>query len=1146
MKEFVHLHLHSEYSLLDGMCRIDRITKECHEMGMPSLAITDHGSLFGIIHFYQSAIDHGIKPIIGEEMYVAPKSRLDKSPVKFSDVKETSFHLTVLAQNIEGYKNLLHLSTVSYLEGFYHKPRIDKEILSKNAKGLIVLSGCMKGEIPYYIAKGDEEKAKKALESYIDILGKENFYLEMMDNNIPEQKKINQTLIEFSKKYSIKTVATNDTHYHKKEDAFAHEVFLGIQTGNTLQDKNRLRFSSNEFWFKSPEEMQEIFKDAPFALKTTMEIDEKCFLKLNFGDYHIPVYNVPQGYTADTYLEKLVYQDLMEKFHVGADEKTPVSERTKKEIEIIKKMKFSGYFLIIHDIVNEAKKTGVKVGPGRGSCGGSLVAYLLGITAINPLDYNLLFERFLNPERISMPDIDLDLSDRRRDEIISYIRKKYGGDTYVAQIATFGTMGARVTIRDVGRVLKMPYSEVDKIAKMISPEQGVLLGEEITRNADLKNLIETNEDVKKLFEISLKLEGLPRHVSTHAAGIVISDKPIYEYAPLFRGTRDESATQFEMTSIEKIGLLKIDLLGLKTLSVIEDAIDLIKKNKKIDLSNIPLDDKKTYRFLSTGNSKGLFQLESAGMQDLLKRIKPDSFEDIIAINALHRPGPMKSGMVEQYIKNRQNPSGITYQHPLLEDILKSTHGVILYQEQVMQIANILGGFTLGQADVLRKAMGKKDPELLERQREKFINGAKEKHIAAKLAEKIFDNMTKFASYGFNKSHSAGYAILAYQTAYLKANYPLEFMTALLNSEIGNQEKIADYIEEAEKMKIWVLPPDINESDEKFTIMGNDILFGLSAIKNIGGAAIQSIIAVKKEKKFENIFDFCQNVDLRLINRKSLESFIKSGAMDCFGLSRSQLFALVDESIEQGSKLQKMKADGQLSIFSKTEKFIPPVNHKAILSLPEWQEIKLLGYEKEMLGVYRTGHPLQKYKNILLKYSTSNSRQIEKLKEGIEFWFGGLLLSLRKMNTKKGDKMAVAEFEDLYGKMEVVFYPKTLEGFLDFLNPNNIIFIKGRVEHRLDENKIIASSVKTLEMLMTKNRSENLTLSVIPEDYSQDRMNMLKSVFIKFSGDSKIFLKIMGNNKNPMKIYLPKYHVNISPEFLEKLKEIVPSEEIEII
>ncbi|MCL5408479.1 MAG: DNA polymerase III subunit alpha [Candidatus Omnitrophica bacterium] len=1148
MKEFVHLHLHSEYSLLDGMCRIDKITEECHKMEMPSLAITDHGTLFGIIHFYQSALNHGIKPIIGEEMYIAPKSRLDKSSAKLSDsdVKEASFHLTVLTQDLDGYKNLLELSTLSYLEGFYHKPRIDREILSKYSKGLIVLSGCMKGEIPYYIVKGNIEKAEQAVQNYIDIIGKENFYLEVMDNNLPEQKKINQTLLEFSKKYSLKVVATNDCHYHRKEDAFAHEVFLCIQTGNSLQDENRLKFSGDEFYFKSPDEMQQIFKDMPSAIKNTIEIDEKCHLKLDFGTFHIPTYNIPQGYTTDTYLDKIVYQNLKEKFSLNGEEQNSISERLKKEMEVIKKMNFSGYFLIIHDIVSHAKNQDIKVGPGRGSCGGSLVAYLLGITEINPIGYNLLFERFLNPERISMPDIDLDFSDRRRDEVIKYIREKYGGETNVAQIATFGTMGARVVVRDVGRVLKMPYSEVDKIAKMISSEPGVLLKEEMDKNSELKKLIETNETIKKLFDISLRLEGLPRHASTHAAGVVITDKPIYEYAPLFRGTKGETATQFEMSSIEKIGLLKIDILGLKNLSVIEDTVQLVKQNKKIDIDilKIPLDDKKTYELLSTGESKGVFQLESPGMQDLLKRMKPSSLEDIIAINALHRPGPMKSGMVDLYIKNRQNTSEITYQHPLLENILKPTYGVILYQEQVMQIANVLGGFTLGEADILRKAMGKKNPELLEQQREKFIKGAKENGLSSKLAEKIFDNMAKFASYGFNKSHSVGYAILAYQTAYLKANYPLEFMTALLNNEIGNQEKISLYIQDAEKTNIWVLPPDINESGDKFTIMGNDIVFGLSAIKNVGSAAIQSILLSKKEKKFENIFDFCQNVDLRLINRKVLESFIKAGAMDCFGMPRSQLFALVDESIEQGSKIQKIKEDGQLSIFAKTEKYMPPVNHKVIYSLPEWSETKLLGYEKEMLGVYRTGHPLAKYKNILLKYTTAYSNQIETLKEGPEFWFGGLILSLKKMNTKKGEKMAVAELEDLYGIMGIVFYPKVFESNISLLSPNNIILIKGKIEHRMDENKVIATAVKSFDMLIEK-KTENLAISII-QGYPEENMEILKSLFMKFSGDSKIFLRIKENGNTLAKVYLPKYHVNISPEFLDELKKIVSTEQIEVI
>jgi len=1136
MKDFVHLHLHTEYSLLDGMCRIPEITELAHRYGMPGIAITDHGGLFGVINFYESALNHGIKPILGCEMYMAPGSRFEK---KTTDRKEYAYHLTVLAATNKGYENLLELSTHSYLEGFYHRPRIDRELLSKLSEGLIVLSGCLQGEINQLLLSNNEEKALSTIGWYIDVFGRENFYLELMDVGIPEQTQLNRKLLELAKKNNIKVVATNDCHYKDQKDAFAHEILLCIQTGANIDDEKgkRLTLPSSEFYFKTPEQMQNLFKEVPEATKNTVEIFEKCNVVLDFSTNHIPHFPVPEGMTDFEYIDKLVKEGLQRKFNMDIEkEENDITRRVKYELETIKRMNFSSYFLIIHDIVSEARRRNIAVGPGRGSGGGSLVAYLLGITEINPLKYDLIFERFLNPERISMPDIDLDFDDTKRDQIIDYIRNKYGEQNF-AQIATFGTMGARAVVRDVGRVLKMGFAEVGRIAKLISPEPGTSLKGEVEQNGEIKRLISTDERVKKLFDIALSLEGLARHASTHAAGVVITDKPIYRYMPLFRGTKGEISSQFEMKSIEKIGLLKIDILGLKNLSMIVEAIDLIRKHKKIELVDFPENDKKTYDMLCRGESVGLFQLESQGMQELLRRIKPRVFEDLIAILALYRPGPMQSGMVDQYIKCKKEPSKIKYGHPALEPVLKNTYGVILYQEQVMKLASVIGNFTMGEADILRKAMGKKDPGLLEKQREKFLKGAKQKGIRADIAEKIFDNMAKFAGYGFNKSHSACYAIIAYRTAFLKANYPLEYMTALLNSEIGDEEKIRLYIEEAERMNIWVLPPDIQESQEKFSIVGNDILFGLSAIKNVGQGAIQSILEAREEGRFESLFDFCQRVDLRLINRKVIESFVKAGAFDSFEQPRSQLYALMDEAIEQGSRIQKINAEGQLSIFSKPEKFVPPSIHKAISELPEWPEAKLLSFEKEMLGVYRTGHPLENCSDTLSNFVDAWSNQINNLVEGKEYWFGGLVQNIRRVANRKGEKMAVGELEDLYGKIEVVFYPSVYESISSLLKISNIVFIKGKVDHRSEHSKIVAKDVATINTILEKH-AKNLTIKINKET-SDDILVQLKNILSNYRGMSGVFLVIGDEKGGHVKVKLNKFQVAIVPELIERLKNTLP-------
>ncbi|MCM8758555.1 MAG: DNA polymerase III subunit alpha [Candidatus Omnitrophica bacterium] len=1139
MKDFVHLHLHTQYSLLDGMCRIEEITKLAHQYGMPGVAITDHGGLFGVIHFYESALENGIKPIIGCEMYMAPGSRFEK---RINEKKEYAYHLTVLAADNKGYENLLELSTLSYVEGFYYKPRIDKELLARFSSGLIILSGCLQGEINQMLIANEEKKALSAINWYLDVFGRENFYLEIMELGIPVQTQVNKKIIEIAKKNNIKLVATNDCHYKMKEDAFAHEILLCIQTGASINDEKekRLAFPTDEFYFKTPEQMFQLFAEVPEALKNTIEVFEKCNVVMDFSKHHIPCFPVPNGMSDSDYLEKLVRKGLKEKFNIDDTENqdNEISKRLKYEMDVIKKMNFSSYFLIIHDIVNEAKRRKIAVGPGRGSGAGSLVAYLLGITELNPLKYDLLFERFLNPERISMPDIDLDFDDTKRDQIIDYIRKKYG-EKNVAQIATFGTMGARAVVRDVGRALKMSFSEVDKIAKLISPEQGVSLKEEIAKNPDIRRLMSMDERVKKLFEISLSLEGLARHASTHAAGVIITDKPIYKYVPLFRGSKGELSSQFEMKSIEKIGLLKIDILGLKNLSLIEETKDLVKKRRNIEILEFPENDKKTFEMLGRGESVGLFQLESSGMQDLLRKIKPKVLEDLIAILALYRPGPMQSGMVELYIKNRLDPSRIKYDHPAMEPILKSTCGVIVYQEQVMKLAGVIGNFSMAEADILRKAMGKKDPELLEKQREKFIKGAKQNGIRQEIADKIFDSMAKFAGYGFNKSHSACYATIAYRTAYLKANYPLEYMTALLNSEIGNEDKIRQYVEEAERMNIWVLPPDIQESQEKFSIIGNDILFGLAAIKNVGQSAIQAILEARKEGRFKSLFDFCKRVDLRLINRKVIESLIKAGAFDSFEVPRSQLYALMEEAIEQGSKIQKLNAGGQLSIFSKSEKIIPPSIHKAISELPEWPEAKLLSFEKEMLGIYRTGHPLENCREMLSNFVDAWSNQINKLTEGVEYWFGGLIQNIKRMSNRKGEKMAVGELEDLYGKVEVVFYPKVYESISSLLKISNIVFVKGKVEHRSERSRIIANDVATINTILEKH-AKSLTIKINVKA-GRDVLFKLKEILNEYRGVSPVFIMIVDENGSYVKVKLNNLQIAIVPELLEKLGKLLGSD-----
>ncbi len=908
--DFVHLHVHTQYSLLDGTIRLDNLFKKAKEYQMPAVAMTDHGNIFGAIDFYQHAQKYGIKPIIGCELYVAPKSRFDKNT---HTIGESSHHLLVLVKDMYGYKNLMKLVTSGYLEGFYYRPRVDKEILAKYSEGIIGMSACLHGEISNLLLKGNREAAKRVAEEYREIFGNGNFYLEIMENGLTEQRIANIGLIEISRELSIPLVATNDCHYINREDAEAHDVLVCIQTGKTVEDIDRMKFKTDEFYFRSPDNMKQIFKDVPEAIDNTIAIAEKCNFSFDFGNISLPNFRIDTNETLDEYLMRLAkrgLENLMPVLIKGNEDegiRHKYESRLEEELEIIKSMGFAGYFLIVSDFVNYAKQKNIPVGPGRGSAAGSLVAYAIGITNIDPIRYGLFFERFLNPERISMPDIDIDFCQDGRDEIIRYVTEKYGSDR-VAQIITFGKMQAKAVIRDVGRALNISYGEVDSIAKLVPNILNISLDMAIQSEPRLQEEEKKSEKVRKLLSLSRALEGLNRHSSTHAAGVVISDVPLVERVPLCKSPKDEIVTQFSMNDLQMVGLTKFDFLGLKTLTVIKNTLQFIKEGRgeEIDIDKIPLNDQKTYQLLMKGNTDGIFQLESSGMKDILVNMKPDCIEDIIALIALYRPGPMN--MVPEFISRKQGRTKIVYEVPELKEILKETYGVIVYQEQVMQIAGAIGGYTMAEADILRKVMSKKKPSEMEKEKPKFLDGARHNNITEKKAKKIWEQMETFAEYGFNKSHSTAYAMISYQTAYLKANYPVEFMAALLTSEKDNRDKIIKYINSCKDMGINVLPPDINESQSDFSVAGEHIRFGLAAVKNVGIGAIDSIISVREnEGRFKSFNDFCNRVDLRKINKRMTESLIKCGAFDSLGYHRRQLIEYYEGIVDSAQRRHKDKS-----------------------------------------------------------------------------------------------------------------------------------------------------------------------------------------------------------------------------------------------
>ncbi|MEA1964558.1 MAG: DNA polymerase III subunit alpha [Candidatus Aerophobetes bacterium] len=1129
MSDFVHLHTHSDYSLLDGACSISQLLEQTFRFNMPALALTDHGNLFGAIDFYRKAKKGGIKPIIGCEVYVAPSSRFEK---KRGGKEVVSYHLTLLAKNRRGYQNLMELVSSGFLEGFYYKPRVDKEILSQKKDGLIALSGCLKGEIPYLLERGEIDRAKEVSLFYRDLY-KDDFYLEIQNQGLEEQKKINPLLIELSQELSIPLVATNDVHYLTREDAKAQDVILCIQTGKTLEDKDRLHFSSSEFYFRSPAQMKRIFSELSEAISNSIVIAEKCNLELELGKVHLPVYTPPRDYDLEGYLKKLCEENLPKLY----PHPSPIiKKRLNYELELIFKVGYAGYFLIVWDFIRYAKENGILVGPGRGSVAGSLVAYLLGITSIDPLSHGLIFERFLNPERTAMPDIDIDIEDERRGEVIEYVRRRYGKEN-VTQIITFGTMAARAAVRDVGRVLGIPYGKVDRIAKLIPFNRELKIA--IEESLELKEFIKEDGKIKTLFQIAQKIEGLTRHASTHAAGVVITPDKLTRYTPLYRTNKNEITTQYEMHSLEAIGLLKMDFLGLKTLNVIKKTLEMIKKQKgeKINIDNLSLKDRKTYRLLSRGETLGVFQIESRGMQDLVKKLSPNKFEDLIALLALYRPGPLHSGMVDDFINRKQGKEEVKYLHPKLKPILKETYGVILYQEQVMRIANVMAGFSLGEADILRRAMGKKDLKLMDEQREKFIQGTTKKGIDSSTAKRIFELISYFAGYGFNKSHSAGYALISYQTAYLKANYPLEFMAALLTSERENTDKLTLYINECKRMGIEVIPPDINQSSSNFTVTDNKICFGLAAIKNVGETAISSIIEEREKRgNFTSAFDFCKRVDLRVVNKRVIESLIKCGAFSSVGGYRSQNLAVIDQAAEQGARAQKERETGQLSFLGDLEGERGASDEERLPKIEEVSAKRKLIWEKELLGIYVSGHPLDKYQKRITHYKANSIQDLKQMRDNNRVKIVGVINSVASKRDKKGGRMAIFTLEDLTSEVDVITFSTVFEKYSSSLRKNEIVLVKGKVDASTESTKVIADEIASFPEL--KEIAHNLHIKIGKKGWEEKNLLKLKDVLSSYKGDYSLCLHFIDSPHREVILKSKSLKIDFSDSLISEVEDFL--------
>lgn len=1157
-KDFVHLHVHTEYSLLDGFSRIKNLVSRAKELNMSAVAITDHGCMFGAIDFFKVAKKEGIKPIIGCEVYTAPRGMKDKDP----NFDKSQGHLILLAKDTTGYQNLIKLVSAAYVQGFYYKPRVDIDEIKKHSEGIIALSACLAGDVSQALMNRNYDKAKNIALKYKEIFGEENYYLEIQDHNLPEQKEVNRELIRLSKEIGVGLVATNDVHYVRKEDSKIHDILMCIQMGKTVNDPARMRFGSDEFYLKSREEMEEIFPEVQEALDNTSKIAQMCNVEFDFNTIHLPQYDVPDGYTPQEYLRMLCFKGLKERYKKPSQE---ILDRLEYELGVIEKMGYVEYFLITWDFINFARENSIMVGPGRGSAAGSIVSYTLYITDIDPIKYSLLFERFLNPERVSMPDIDIDFCYERREEVIDYVKMKYGED-HVAQIITFGTMGAKAAIRDVGRVLDVSYNKVDNIAKEIPFALGMTIDKALDTNPNLKKLYEEDSETKEIIDVSRKIEGMLRHASTHAAGVVISKKPIDEYVPLYKH-QDAITTQFTMTTLEELGLLKMDFLGLRTLTVIRDALDLIEKNHnlKINFSKMEYDDPKVYELLSSGNTLGVFQLESAGMRSFMKQLKPDNFEDIVAGISLYRPGPMDS--IPVYINNKNNPENVEYLHKKLKPIMEVTYGCLVYQEQVMQVVRDLGGYSYGRSDLVRRAMGKKKMDVMEKEREYFIHGKKDENgeleiagcvrngVPEDIGNKIFDDMIDFAKYAFNKSHAAAYGVLAYETAYLKAHYPVEFMAALITSVMGNTDKVVEYIRECNSLKIDVLKPDINKSFTKFSVEDKSIRFGLAAVKNVGVNVLNNIIKERESSgEFKDFNEFCKRLDSKDLNKRIIESLIKCGAFDEMGDNRASLLLGYEKLLESISMDRKKNLAGQVSLFDGFE-MDESINNdiQSMYTLPhvkELEEKERLYLEKEVLGMYVSGHPLSQYKDEIKRNTTINNAELNEIKDDYitylnlnerEVTMGGIVINKTIRTTKRNDLMAIIELEDLFGVIEVIVFPQVLQKYNTVIQEDKIIYIDGRLSIKEDENaKLIAREIR--DMNDSGNKDKPTLYLKINSIENKELVNDLISVVTKYPGENDIYIYA----ENIKQVYKWNHiKVNINENLINELEHILPKTNIKV-
>ena len=1137
MSDFVHLHLHTEYSLLDGACRIDELLDQAAELKMPAIAVTEHGNMFSSVVFHDAARKRGINPILGCEVYVAPGDRRDKSGTP----GETANHLVLLAENEIGFRNLIKLVSAGYTEGFYYKPRIDKALLAQHAQGLIGLSSCLKGEVASEIRTEHAKRAVAAAATYRDILGAGNFFLEMQYQGIDEQRIVNNGLLPIAKDLGMPLVATNDVHYLHQHDSKPHDLLLCIGTGKSVNDEKRLKYHGDQFFLKTAEQMAKVFGDYPEAMRNTLAIAERCNVTIPSGTLHVPTFDVPSPYSLDDYFEHVSRQGYAERLprlqQLAADGKLrhtlqEYEARLDYEIAMIKRMGYTGYFMIVWDFIRYAREHGIPVGPGRGSAAGSLVAYCLRITDVDPIDYDLLFERFLNPERVSMPDIDVDFCERRRGEVIEYVTRKYGREN-VSQIITFGTMKAKAVIRDVGRVLDLPYADVDRIAKQIPPALDMTLEKALAENPVLRDMRDKDPRVKDVLDMGKRLEGMSRNAGVHAAGVVIAPGPVSDYAPLYKSNRDEITTQWAMKEVERVGLLKMDFLGLSTLTLIQDALAEIKRTEGfvLDIDGVPLDDAKTYQVFCEGQTFGIFQFESSGMRELLRKSKPQRLDDLIALNALYRPGPLKSGMVDDYVARKQGKTEVKYDLAALEPILADTYGVIAYQEQVMRIASVLAGFTLGQSDVLRKAMGKKDPKVMAKQREAFLEGTKKKGISEKKATKIFELMEYFAGYGFNKSHSTAYAFLAYQTAYLKANYPRHFAAALLTIEAANTDKLALYIAECRDRGIQVLPPDVNESQMHFSVVPEGVRFGLTAIKGLGEGAIQAIVGVRNSLgRINALHQLAEELDLRLANRRVFEALVKSGACDSLvppgpdgqkvppHVGRARLMRGLDLALEHGARVQRDREQGQANLFGEAVPTSADAPDGAVPEGPPWTEMEWLANEKEALGLYLSGHPVDRHAADLKAFGARTvgglvASELPEAEEGApgrlvleDVSVGGIVSGIRALKTKKGDPMAVFTLEDSQGSIEVVTFPETYGRHRQHIETGALLLVKGKFEKDEDSTRFQATDLSSLDTLKER-LAKAVAIHLDAAHHSRSTLEALWDVLTHHQGDRPIVLEL---------------------------------------